>query len=179
MSEEIQIGNKTFMIPVTIKDNARRRLYFMNPGNPDYSLTDDERNVLTAIGVDSIMEDTLRPYLAKFFETLPRCKTDAAMYLSKQCEIPYYVLWSIKFANRQETTRRIEERTLRPQTNLAQAETDAYVSDLKERKPSSLDYLKMFTLLKRIPATTLPTAPPMSVSASDEYTRIFTLIPLT
>lgn len=186
MNEEIQIGNKMFVISTSIEDNARRRKYFMNPGDSAYSLTDEEQALLTAIGIDNAMEDVLRPYLAKFFETLPRCKSDAAMYLSKQCEVPYYVLWSIKFANRQETTRRIEERKLRSQSNIAAAETDALVGDLKERKSVS-DYTKLFTLInkKRIPASVIrPSAPTASVITSEsnaptiqnsEYKTIFTL----
>lgn len=188
MNEEIQIGNKMFVISTSVEDNARRRKYFMNPGDSAYSLTDEEQALLTAIGVDNIMEDILRPYLAKFFESLPRCKSDAAMYLSKECEIPYYVLWSIKFANRQETTRRIEERTVRSQSNIAAAETAALVGDLKERKSVS-DYTKLFTLInkKRIPASVIrPSAPTASVITTSEpsvpvaqnsdYKQIFTLM---
>lgn len=187
MNEEIQIGNKMFVISTSVEDNARRRKYFMNPDESEYSLTKDEQDLLTAIGIDNVMEDTLRPYLAKFFETLPRCKSDAAMYLSKQCEVPYYVLWSIKFANRQETTRRIEEHKLRSQSDIRLANDIAVVGDLKERKPVS-DYTKLFTLInKRIPAlhpnasmTIRPSAPTASVistaqNASD-YKRIFTLM---
>jgi hypothetical protein len=197
MNEEIQIGNKMFVISTSIEDNARRRKYFMNPDNSEYSLTKGEQELLTAIGVDNVMEDVLRPYLAKFFETLPRCKSDAAMYLSKQCEVPYYVLWSIKFANRQETTRRIEERTLRSQSDIRLANDIAVVGDLKERKPVS-DYTKLFTLInKRIPAsavrpnahmtvrpnalmTVRPSAPTTSVTSMaqnpSDYKRIFTLM---
>ncbi len=177
-----------FVISTSVEDNARRRKYFMNPGDSAYSLTDEEQALLSAIGVDNVMEDILRPYLAKFFETLPRCKTDAAMYLSKECEIPYYVLWSIKFANRQETTRRIEERTVRSQSNIAAAETAALVGDLKERKSVS-DYTKMFTLInkKRIPASVIrPSAPTASVitasgpvilpTDNSKYKPIFTLM---
>jgi hypothetical protein len=129
----ITLANQHFTIGQSSDDKLRRDQYFRNPEQPEYQLTDDERKVLLAVGIDGILESTLRPYLAKFFDVLPSCQTDAAMMLAKNCEVPYYVIWSARFGARQGAKGRFEEnkRNHKSRTNIQMAENGAYIDDLK------------------------------------------------
>ena len=108
---KIQLGGKPFTLDTGGPAFMRRSLYFLqNKGQ----LTENERDILNAIGIDQEMEDSLKQYLPKFFEALPNCQSDVSMYLSKQCEIPYFVIWFSKFSERMRTKDRIQENKQNP-----------------------------------------------------------------
>ena len=60
-------------------------------------LYDEEKKLLDHLGMDTIIVQSMAPYLAEFFKSLPDCSTDIALTTSKQCEIAYYVIWSTLF----------------------------------------------------------------------------------
>ena len=131
MTARIQLSNQVLTIGISEEDSARREAFFSaNVGE----LTTDEKNVLQALGmrVGDAMYDSLRPHLSKFFNALPACQTDTDVYLKQDCEVPYYVLWSILFSNYQETERRLSEQQKRAElpTNLALAQSAFVAKDL-------------------------------------------------
>ncbi len=146
---QITLANQHFTIGQSTEDKLRRDQYFRNPAQLEYQLTDQERAVLSALGIDGTLELTLRPYLAKFFDALPSCQTDAAMMLAKSCEIPYYVIWSARFGARQATKGRFEEnkRNNKSRTNIQMAENGAYIDDLKPLPVISDVIRDIFTLI--------------------------------
>ena len=148
-SVSVQLGNKTFAIDRGIPASARRAMYFQkNQGK----LSKDERKVLTAIGMDAEMEERLKAYLPKFFDVLPDCQTDTNLYLSKQCEIPFFVIWSTKFGERHLTNTRIEES--RKSTTIRSGYDTAIDQDIVEGMSTKLsDIDQIFTLIRmyRVP----------------------------
>lgn len=103
----IHLANKTFRIFVSENDKQRRIQY--SKEEPGVDLTAEEREILTSLGVDPILEKALRPYLAEFFNTLPNCNTDSKLILNKECETAHYVIWSTLFNMKKDTKARLEE----------------------------------------------------------------------
>jgi len=104
MAATFSLANETFTIGLEAIDVARRREYFRNGST---SLSVEEKRILETLGIDSALEQTMSPYLADFFDALPKCHTDTQIMLNKSCEVPYYVLWTTQFANRHMTESRI------------------------------------------------------------------------
>ena len=102
----INLGGRPFQLDVGGQAFLRRSLYFLHKKG---SITKNDQDILDAIGIDSHMEDMLKRYLPQFFERLPNCQSYSSMYLSKQCEIPYFVIWVSKFAERTRSKERIDE----------------------------------------------------------------------
>jgi hypothetical protein len=143
----MQLGNMSFNLDRGIPAYSRRSDYFLrNQGK----LTKDEQSVLDAIGIDKEMESRLKAYLPKFFDVLPDCQTDASLYLSKTCEVPYFVVWSTKFAERHQTLTRIQEATadIQPMSDYDTAITQSIVSEMKA-KVTDIDQLFILIRLGR------------------------------
>jgi hypothetical protein len=104
MSDSITIGTKKFPIGQTEEDRSRRHDYFTREKG---TLTPSEEGLLAALGIDEEMMDSYRLWLPDFFINLPACQTDTALILSKSCEIPHYILWSVMFRSNQATQARI------------------------------------------------------------------------
>lgn len=104
----ILLAGQMFPVSLSEADSARRKAYFEKGAE---FLTDDEIGLLKALGmqVGDAMMESLRPYLATFFDALPGCQTDLDVYLKKDCEVPYFVLWSILFGDYTQTERRLSE----------------------------------------------------------------------
>jgi hypothetical protein len=175
----VQIANQRFSIGFGEADNMRRISYFR--GDIDASLTPDEIALLTALGIDDTMKMSLRPQLAEFFQSLKECRNDTSLTLSSKCEMPYYIIWSVLFANRRETQRRILEDAAehREIGALGDATLSALVRELTPSQDKEYD--DVFTL---IPAGQ-PVVSSKSRRLSDftmndvdsDYNRVFTLIP--
>jgi hypothetical protein len=103
----IHLGNKSFRLFVSETDKERRILY--SKEKPGGELTGNEREILNSLGVDDVLEKSLRPYLAEFFNTLQHCNTDSKLILNKECETAHYVVWSTLFNMKQDTQKRINE----------------------------------------------------------------------
>jgi hypothetical protein len=177
MSFVIEIGNKSFDIGQTLEDNRRRKIYFDNPGTLIDGLTLQERELLKTLGIDSKQEQALKQYLPAFFEALPTCQTSSSLYLRKECEIPYFVLWSTKFADYTNTKARLD--TIKQQdtsrTDLEVAQNSAIINDIKPIPESHSMIRHIFTLIDITsisPASpmssVIPTAPPMIVPTATE-----------
>lgn len=169
MSATFSLGNETFSIGTELADSVRREQYFKNP-NGKHQLTKEEERVLTSLGIDKSMEQTLRPYLRDFFDQLPSCTSDLKLRLNKSCEIPYYVIWSTEFAKHAQTVDRVDNYPQKKtQTQLKMAKTEAIISAIKPPSDKGDDYDKLFTL---IPASSRSTG---STSSMDLFEKAFTL----
>jgi glucan-binding YG repeat protein len=113
-SDVVMIANKSYTIKQSMSDRIRRRKYFLMyngtaPSSASATLTEEENQLLNDLGIDSKMITSLKFYLATFFDNLYMCSNDSSIILRKDCNIPYYVLWSIMFANKEATDKRIRE----------------------------------------------------------------------
>jgi hypothetical protein len=106
---QVILANQIYSLGTGESDSLRRKAFFERG---EQMLTEDEEAILKALGmqVGDAMVESLRPYLAKFFDALPGCQTDVDLYLKKDCEVPYFVLWSILFGDYAQTEKRLSER---------------------------------------------------------------------
>jgi len=112
MTEIVKIGQYSFELNFSDEAYNRRRDYFNNVGCDnidDDKLTEPERDLLNALGIDRIMERSLHKFMPDFFQSLRICNTDTKLTLSKSCELPYYIIWSTLFANTKQTYERLED----------------------------------------------------------------------
>jgi hypothetical protein len=182
MSTTVQLGNQTFHYNNTKADHERRTLYFKHQSGA--TLDAGEQEILDALGVDKSTEEALAPHLADFFRLLPDCSTPTSLTLSKRCELPYYVLWSIMFANKQTVEKRLETQGPRAPSQLNIAAAASIIDELKPTVPknfvppgsatqklvtSTATINKLFTLMLTTPAAT-------SNTTDDSMRRIFTLM---
>jgi hypothetical protein len=184
----ITLANKHFTLGLTAGDQVRRESYFRDPSNPAYSLVEDEQRILDALGIDAVMETSMRPYLAKFFDALPGCQTDASMILSSACEIPYYVIWSTQFGARQASKDRFEtnKRETRARTDIEMAQNGAIIDGLKPVPVVNDIIREIFTVQAFTPVITAPAKrnvtpdenTPTPLKRVSMIDRVFTLIPV-
>lgn len=180
MSTTVQLGNQTFHYNNTKADHERRVLYFKHQSGA--TLDAGEQDILDSLGVDKETEESLAPYLADFFHVLPDCSTPTSLTLSKKCELPYYVLWSIMFANKQTTEKRLETQGRAPsQLNIAAA--TSIIDELKPAVPEN--FIPPGSATKKLVTTTasinklftlMLTTPAISNNVEDSMRRIFTLM---
>jgi len=168
MLQTIQLANRSFHVPMS-EDDTRRRTAFFDTGAG--SLTPEEQEILTGLGIDTKLVGILKPYLAAFFDSLVLCQSDTNVLLNKQCEVVHYVLWQTLLASRYESNERMKENhvTMKPETNISSAMNSSVLSDLRPIPDSADDIREIFTLL----------CTPLSVSASvpvESVRDVFTLI---
>lgn len=176
------LANESFLLGTSFKDQMRRKRHYA--GTQD-QLTEQETKILRSLGIDEQMENTMKPYMATFFEKLPQCNTDASLRLSRECEVPYYVVWSTLFANRTNTAERFQENKKLPQrSQLNMAIDGAIIGDMKPIQTKRNKYTDLFTLIPAVPVATpisaavIPTAPPVNSGFElNPITQLFTLIP--
>lgn len=188
----ITLGHESFTVPTSKQDSLRRQQYFRTGSG---SLTKEEEAILEALGIDESMQQSLRPYMSDFFDALPDCSSDTSLILNKKCEVPYYVIWSTQFANRQALMERI---ATDPHTTRPDYENAHDYSVLQELKPhTSSSYDSVFTLIvsasapakTTTPTPTLPTPAPLpspstadiptpNIPAQNAYNYVFRLIRL-
>jgi hypothetical protein len=177
----LTLANQHFTFGLTTEDQIRREGYFRNPNNPAFSLTPEERRVLDVLGIDNVMENSMRHYLSKFFMALPHCQTDASLFLSKACEIPYYVIWSTQFGMRQKIkdVYDLNQAETTSRSNIEMAEDSAMIDSLQPvPKPNDI-VREIFTLISNAPAPSLTQNVPQNAyvyPTSPLVKRIFTLI---
>lgn len=182
MSTVVHLGNQSFTYNNTEDDHARRKLYFK--GQPGGSLDALEKAILTALGIDSETEKALAPYLADFFKLLPACSSDTSLLLSKQCELPHFVLWSILFANKEATVNRLAAQPGGTPSNLNVAGIQGLLSEIRSGLPSGVPgAIPSAPSASPAPAPELPgPAPPTAVPEQSQRNtdpaieRLFTLI---
>lgn len=139
----VTLANKSFSYGMSLADIHRRKEY---GDNPTAKLLPDEEKILRELGIDEEMETRVRAYIPDFFEALPNCQTDMNIQLNKQCEVPYYILWSSLFASRHKTAQRVNENEETTQSipDGKMAMNSAIIDSL-QGKPSTIDSL--FTLV--------------------------------
>jgi hypothetical protein len=149
MTSIITLANQSYTIGTTPVDSERRRLYFKDPKAYPKLLNAEEHRVLNELGIDDKMKDALCEYLADFFDALPKCQSDASVALNADCEVPYYVLWATKFAERQQTLDRLKEqdKTKRTRMNIVMAMDDAMIRNLQEKTIVKTPVQEIFTLI--------------------------------
>lgn len=173
MEKTFTLANKTFSLSTESEDSERRGRYFEDPTSGAV-LKPNEQAILTALGIDKEMQRTLRTYLKEFFDELPSCTTDATLRLSKRCEIPYYVIWNIEFANHAQTVKRVDNYpNNETRKQLQMAVDDSLLYEFKNISVEGAKYDKLFTLAPVL-GERKKTSVEM-VKAQDPYESLFTL----
>jgi hypothetical protein len=140
----VQLGNQSFMIGFDASDDARRRAYYRDGVG---ELTEQEQLLLNSLGFDKMLESAMAPHLPKFFMSLSKCSNDTAIHLRRECELPYFVIWSALFNNQEETRRRMEEnqRATKEMSDLSDAMTRALIQNIHAARMDLMTQL--FTLM--------------------------------
>lgn len=175
-SSAIRIGTNTFFVGFTDADNERRQAYFLNG---EGEITKDEQDVLDTLGIDAVMENILRLDLPEFFQKLGVCNSDASIVLKKECEIPYYVIWTTLLKNRHETKRRLSERedATHSLDDLGVAMTDQLIDDIRP-EPTDESIQQLFTLIVNPNATPLLPADDTIPDDIPSVNTLFRIIPI-
>ena len=171
MSKLINLANHSFTLETAELDNLRRRQYFRSYPNPTVKLMPEEDRILAALGIDDETKLSLRTYLAKFFEELPHCQSDASLILNQQCEVPYYIMWSTQLAAQHKLGERIKEnkKTTRAMSDYQVAIDDSIIASMNPTQGQLSIYDQMFQLIN-IRASTPADGP------TGDYDRVFQLI---
>jgi hypothetical protein len=140
MTTVIQLYGKSFSIGFSDTDDSRRQKFFKEGSG---NLTPQEKALLVSIGIDSMLENSLKPYLAQFFSTLQTCSGDASLVLSRNCDIAYFVLWSALFHNRAEVERRVKTAKRAVIEDLDLAQDQAIIAGLKPYVPPPVPKSKL------------------------------------
>ena len=148
MTAAVHLYGKSFLIGYDAVDHERRIEYFRGEGG---ALTDEETRLLESLGLDEMLTESLKPYLAQFFQDLAKCQSDSGVILSRECELPFYILWNVLFQEEAERARRIRES--RKKTKMMSdedlAQTDAIIKGMKlpHRGLESQESDALFTLM--------------------------------
>ena len=105
--QEIKLAGRIYYIDYD-EDAQNRRKAIFNEGAP-LSLTKDEEELLNSVGIKGDTRKNLAPYLYDFFESLPNCQTSTKMLTSRECEVAYYVMWSVLMKARQDLQKNIDD----------------------------------------------------------------------
>ena len=183
MSVTVYLANKAFVLPATEGDISRRNAYFKNPTDPRNQLKPEEDKILLALGINKEQAPNLTSYLAKFFEQLPKCQTDASIMLEKDCEVIQSVLWETLFAARSRSKVMYDDnwKTKKPWGDISVAINEQIISDLKP-KPSAAptDIDKLFTLIftEDVPVEIPQPSAPQLPSAEQLTASIQSILPI-
>lgn len=109
-TEEITLSGQVYFIRYDKKSRTRRKEIFLN-NNDKLSLTPEEKELLDNIGITEDTYEAVRKYLYDFFEALPNCQSSIEVLTNRECEVSYYVLWSVLLKARQDVQRKIDEQT--------------------------------------------------------------------
>lgn len=187
MSESITIGTNTFRIGQRESDRSRRQQYFKSGTG---SLTPDEGKLLTALGIDSELQDAYKLWLPTFFEQLPVCQSDTPLILSKSCEVPHFILWSVMFRSNQATQARVAQYRVahEPLSDISIAGVEevirAFQTTAPPRRPSTSSSASRASSTKSpTPSssrsttrrTSHPASPPPPPPKTDDILRLFTI----
>ena len=149
----------------------------------------DEEKLLDALGIDSDLQDAYKLWLPTFFEQLPVCQSDTPLILSKSCEIPHFILWSVMFRSNQATQARVAQDSVEHQSlsDISIAATEEVVrafqttdADEEPSAPGSNDASSTRSptpASARSPRRAGRPAPPSSPTPpkSDDILRLFTI----
>jgi hypothetical protein len=152
-TDVVKISNKAYTILQDVESRLRRRNYFRTyTETSKNTLTNEELKLLKDLGLnDSKMINTLKLYLPTFFDNLYMCSSDASMILHKNCNIPYFVLWSIMIANKQATDERLRENRFKESTHLLGVAINT--ATVNQLRPKLDEYDELFQLIVINPAS--------------------------
>jgi hypothetical protein len=105
MTTVVSLYGKSFTLGFSDAEDTRRKNYFLKGLG---SLTPQEKSLLVSLGIDDLLENSLKAYLAEFFSTLQTCGADPSLILSRNCETAYFVIWSAFFHNRKNIETRLK-----------------------------------------------------------------------
>jgi len=136
---EINIAGANFHIRYDKKSKQRRKKIFLTKtGNYD-DLTTPEKELLVHLCIEDDTYDAVRMYLYDFFEALPNCQSSAAILSNRQCEVSYYVLWSVLLKARQDVQRKIDEATSQSLIDSKLAQYQARLKSMTSRDLAPYD----------------------------------------
>ena len=142
----VRLGKNSFPLSNTLEDKVRREHYFKDGSG---ELRPEEQAILDAIHIDDRLRGMLRPYLAEFFEQLPRCQTDASLVLSKECQVPHHVVWSAFFDShaRAKDVLFNNRKQFQPRMDIENAVDTVIIANMKEKIDPDADINALFTLI--------------------------------
>lgn len=129
MFTNVVLGGSNFQIPSTDADKRRRRAFFaqakLNPAYVSYRptkgsvppkgvdssilLKPEEYALLDALHIHGDRLVELSNELPLFFDALPTCSSDTSMMLKGECDVAYYVLWSVLYKMQLQERDRIDQ----------------------------------------------------------------------
>jgi hypothetical protein len=131
-SEEVYIAGEKFIIRFDEKSRTRRRDIFLEKDN-DQKLTDVENALLAKLCITEDTYEAVRMYLYDFFESLPNCQSSMAVLSNKQCEVAYYVLWSVLLKARQDVQRKIDDAKKKSESEIKVQQYEARLKSMSMR----------------------------------------------
>jgi hypothetical protein len=148
MTAVIELYGRPFLIGYDAVEHARRVDYFRGEGG---NLTDEETRLLEALGIDEQVMESLRPHMAQFFQDIAKCHSDPGVILSKNCELPFYILWNVLFMDETERQRRIRDSKKKTQLMSEEdlAQTGAIIDGFKlpRKAQGEQESDELFTLM--------------------------------
>jgi hypothetical protein len=159
-SEEVFIAGEKFIINYAEKERTRRRDIFLEKDDKQ-KLTDVEKALLDKLCITEDTYEAVRMYLYDFFESLPSCQSSIAVLSNRQCEVAYYVLWSVLLKARQDVQRKIDDAKKKSESDIKIQQYEARLKSMSMRniapyngpKPcdeSHDEHIEIETLIKRL-----------------------------
>lgn len=159
-SEEVFIAGEKFIISYSEKNRTRRRDIFLEKDD-EQKLTDVEKSLLDKLCITEDTYEAVRMYLYDFFESLPSCQSSIAVLSNRQCEVAYYVLWSVLLKARQDVQRKIDDAKKKSESDIKIQQYEARLKSMSVRniapyngpKPcdeSHDEHIEIESLIKRL-----------------------------
>jgi hypothetical protein len=152
-TETITITGRNYDIKYDIKNRKRRAEIFS--GQSTKRLTENEEELLKALGITGKTRNELTPYLADFFNSLPKCHSSSQMLTNSRCEIAYYIMWSVLLKARQATHRQLEKEHSEGVSDIETQQIAASVDALASVKSASssqnhTEHMQIIAIVSRI-----------------------------
>jgi len=159
-TEEVFIAGEKFIISYAEKERTRRRDIFLEKDD-DQKLTDVEKALLDKLCITEDTYEAVRMYLYDFFESLPSCQSSIAVLSNRQCEVAYYVLWSVLLKARQDVQRKIDDAKKKSESDIKIQQYEARLKSMSMRniapyngpKPCDVshdEHIEIESLIKRL-----------------------------
>jgi len=127
----VSMAGDVFYLSYSAKAKQRRKLAFTSQ-DPTKCLTDGEKKLLEKINIVGETLESVKPYLAEFFESLPNCSTSVQMMTSKDCQIPNYIMWSVLLKARQSVKETMEKASGKRLADIEVHQKNAQIKTLME-----------------------------------------------
>lgn len=159
-TEEVFIAGEKFIINYNEKERTRRRDIFLEKDDTQ-KLNDVEKALLDKLCITEDTYEAVRMYLYDFFESLPSCQSSIAVLSNRQCEVAYYVLWSVLLKARQDVQRKIDDAKKKSESDIKIQQYEARLKSMSVRniapyngpKPCDVshdEHIEIESLIKRL-----------------------------